>query len=264
MLRRTLTALTPALFALPLLLTPTSQVYADADMATSVYSGLECKYLETRWEPDGDDGKLGRTVRGHAMEGQEMHAMGDVVYHSRLGIGNDASRMDTPNGDYQMIVGCPLPSLGGDDKVAVAVIDGTVFDDVTCRIQSCVAGIGVGPSGEGECADGAMRSSHVANATPGHTTQPEKYITQNVDWLTLPAPMPPDHMTKGDRQQPQVGHGAVWSHLLCTLPEQDDVSPEAPDLEDDEEPMDVGSNQGTQGISYIQSYYVCDETNCAP
>ena len=32
MLRRTLSVLTPALFALPLLLTPTSQLYADADM----------------------------------------------------------------------------------------------------------------------------------------------------------------------------------------------------------------------------------------
>ena len=252
MLRRTLSVLTPALFALPLLLTPASQVYADADGMTSVYSGLECKYLETRWDADPDSPTYQTTLRGHATEGQEM-AGGDVVYHTRLGIGNGRSEMDTPGRKYQMIVGCPLPSLMYGDEVAVAIIDGTVHDDVSCRIQSCVAGIGVGPSGEGACEDGDMRSSHVANATPGHTTQPAKYITQNVDWLTLPAPMAPDHMSKGDRHEPQVDHGKAWSHLLCTLPEQDDVSPEAPDLEGDEE---MNTNQGTQGISYIQSYYV--------
>ena len=163
MLRRTLTVLTPALFALPLLFTPTSQVYADADMDKSVYSGLECKYLNS-----------------YAMEGQMM-AGGDVVYDNRLGIGNSAERTlneadpsntapatpatpampetttttttpatptmpettETtttpatpampampPAGDtrqYRMMVGCPLPALEDGGTVIVGVIDGTVF-----------------------------------------------------------------------------------------------------------------------------------------
>ena len=42
--------------------------------------------------------------------------------------------------------------------------------------------------------------------------------------------------------------GEVYTHLLCTLPEQDDVSPTAPGL--------YGQMRDEQGISYIQSYYV--------
>ena len=240
MLRRTLAVLTPALFALPLLLTPASQVYADADMDGSVYSGLECKYLDS-----------------YADEGQMM-AGGDVVYDSRLGIGNRRSRMDTQDGVYNMSVACPLPSLKGDDPmtpeneadmVAVAVVDGTVHADVTCWIETCRAGIGLGPNGQGGCNGNYMSGKSTNYTDQAPYTQPEKYITQNVDWLNLTAPMVPGTGSGEGREVPEAeGHlGKAYSHLRCTLPERDDESPEAPNVDGDDLP---------QGISYIQSYYV--------
>ena len=239
MLRRTLIVLTPALFALPLLLTPTSQVYADADMMGSVYSGLECKYLDS-----------------YAVEGQMM-AGGDVVYDSRLGIGNNApasrpgaNGVSAEDAVYRMSVGCPLPALTETDTVAVAVIDATVFDDVTCRVQSCVAGLGVGQHGVGAdmaCTNGSIVSTNSRTGQPPYT-QPEKYITQNVDWLVLSVELPGDQPEAG-LELPEPGREDQHvSSLLCTLPEQDDMSPAAPGLADQDR-MD-------QGISYIQLYRV--------
>lgn len=271
MIRRILTVLTPALFALPLLLAPTSQVYADADGITSVYSGLECKYLMS-YATEGQ-----REMNGVGM-GLSMMG-GDVFYHPRLGIGNAAERsreeddprnpdpsprpgIDPPPGDtkqYRMTVACPLPSLMDGAEVAIAAIDGTVFDDVTCRVQSCVAGIGVGEGGEGGCIDGPPSSTHPAGSLqtqeePLPYSQPEKYITQNVDWFVVEAPMAPDHVSKGNRREPFADPdlGEVYSHLLCTLPERDDVSPEAPGIY----PSMPNREHDKNGISYIQSYYV--------
>ena len=274
MLRRTLTALTPALFALPFLLTPASQVYADADGMTSVYSGLECRHLDARWgvvvpprptdqhtHPDGTVHEHDEMPTEHleiehkgllptyAMEGQGM-AGGDVLYHSRLGIGNTASAMNTPDGDYKLTVACPLPALQSADEVAVAVIDGTVFDDVTCRVQSCVAGLGRDQFGVGSaaCAEGTARSTNSQRGVAPYT-QREKYITQNVDWLTLHVVLPGYQPEEGLEvsEEPQRKDQHV-STLLCTLPEQDDISPEAPGL--------ANQDRMDQGVSYIQLYRV--------
>ena len=113
MVQRTLTAL----FSLAVLILPASQLYADSDATSSVYSGLECQYQENRWSPT------------NKMEIPSYADMNDVVYHSRLGIGNTAPDTRMPAGDYEMIVSCPLPSLMYGDEVVVAVIDGTV----SCR-----------------------------------------------------------------------------------------------------------------------------------
>ena len=134
MVQRTLTAL----FSLAVLIFPASHLYADADGMTNVYSGLECQYLDS-----------------YAMEGQAMSG-GHVIYHDRLGIGNLAKRsheeadpaMDDMR-QFRMSVVCPLPALEMGAMVQVAVIDGTVFDNVRCRIQTCRAGIGLGGQGKG-------------------------------------------------------------------------------------------------------------------
>ena len=259
MLRRTLTALAPVLFALPLLLTPTSQLYADGDSMSHTYAGSECKFVETIWD---DMGQM--PLRGYAMEGQEM-AAGHVVYQSRLGIGNNASRMGTPNGDYNMFVSCPLPSVDMGDQVIVAVIDGTVFDDVTCRIQTCRTGIGIGAAGSGACTGGDSVSTSAAITPAGATAntgvaQGANYITQNSDFLVLDAPLQPmapstPSASFGLRttQTPNIADGAIASNLLCTLPEKDDESPTAPAIREQTPPNLPLSEQG---ISYIQSYYV--------
>jgi hypothetical protein len=238
MVQRTLTAL----FSLAVLILPASHLYADADMMTSVYSGLECKYLDS-----------------YATEGQEM-AGGDVVYHSRLGIGNLAERtrdeanpsMAGDEGDmrqYRMSVACPLPSLEYGDMVQVAVIDGTVYDDVTCWVQTCRAGIGLGSNGQGGCMNGASSSTHYVNQAP--YTQHANYITQNVDWIAVMAKDGPGTGTEAGREMSEGTQGKAYSHLLCTLPEQDDVSAEAPAIRDED-----GMALSEEGISYIQSYYV--------
>jgi hypothetical protein len=274
MLRRTLTVLTPALFALPLLLTPASQLYADADMDDSVYSGMECKYLDS-----------------YAMEGQMMDE-GHVVYDNRLGIGNRAGRTldeatpeniapgtpeipakpatsttlatpaipaTPPPGDtrqYRMKVGCPLPSLENGGTVIVGVIDGTVFDRIECQARSCVVGLGLLSGGEGGCVKSNLATT-MANQGGFHPdssspyTQNENYITQNISWLKLEVP-PLDPEDKGARNEvAEAGGrlGEVYSNLHCKLPEHDDVSPFAPNVVDDNLP---------QGVSYIQSYYVMD------
>ena len=232
MVQRTLTAL----FSLAVLILPASHLHADADMDASVYSGLECEYQENRWKPAED-----AQIPSHA-------GMDDVIYHSRLGIGNSRNRLDEEgtDGNHNMVVSCPLPSLEHGGTVEVAIIDATVFDYVSCQVQSCVAGIGVGTTGEGGCVDGPLGAS---NVFPPAQTQGNKYITQNVDWLTLTAlPMIDPTLDGGARPGPYLGKGAVYTHLLCTLPERDDVSPQAPGL---------GSQmRAEQGISYIQSYYV--------
>jgi hypothetical protein len=236
MVQRTLTAL----FSLAVLILPASHLYADADMMTSVYSGLECKYLDS-----------------YATEGQEM-AGGDVVYHTRLGIGNNApasqpgaGEVSAEDAEYLMSVACPLPSLEMDAEVRVAVIDGTVFDDVTCWIQSCRAGIGLGSNGQGGCTGSYMEGKSTNYKRQAPYTQSGNYITQNVDWLNLMAPMPPEIGTGLGREVPEAGLGMHASSLICTLPERDDISPEAPAIRDgDSMPLTE------EGISYIQSYYV--------
>jgi hypothetical protein len=273
MLRRTLTVLTPALFALPLLLTPASQLYADADMDDSVYSGMECKYLDS-----------------YAMEGQMMDE-GHVVYDNRLGIGNRAGRTldeatpeniapgtpeipakpatsttlatpaipaTPPPGDtrqYRMKVGCPLPSLENGGTVIVGVIDGTVFDRIECQARSCVVGLGLLSGGEGGCVESNLAMTiadgggfYPASSSP--YTQKEHYITQNISWLKLEVP-PLDPIDKGARnEKAEAGGrlGEVYSNLHCKLPEQDDLSPTAPGLAE--------QMRAEMGISYIQSYYV--------
>ena len=239
MVQRTLTAL----FSLAILILPASQLYADSDGMTGVYSGLECQYMNS-----------------YANEGQAM-AGGDVVYDSRLGIGNlaprsrdeDAPAMEGDAGDmrqYRMSAVCPLPALDADDTVAVAVIDATVFDDVTCRVQSCVAGLGVGPHGVGNimaCATGSVRSTNARTLQPPYT-QGEKYVTQNVDWLVLSVMLPGDQPEQG-LELPEPGREDQHiSSLMCTLPEQDDVSPTAPGL--------ASQDRMDQGVSYIQLYRV--------
>jgi hypothetical protein len=250
MIQRTLTAL----FSLAVLILPASQLYADSDVMSSVYSGLECKYERDRWMPpvqddpatDMDESMSARLVMTYAM-------MDDVVYHSRLGIGNDAPRMDMDqtDGDHSLTLSCPLPSLDYGTVVIVGAIDGTVFDDVTCRIQSCVVGLGIGSGGEGNCADSTPGSTHADGAGFGASspfTQGANYITQNISWLKLRAP----DMTAidaGVRQgDPEEGLGRVYTHLLCQIPERDDVSPTAPGL--------AGQMRDEMGTSYIQSYYV--------
>ena len=224
MIQRTLTAL----FSLAVLIFPVSHLYADADSMNSVYSGLECKYLDS-----------------YAMEGQMM-AGGDVVYHDRLGIGNNAERTrdepDDPPQDtrqYKMSVACPLPPLEGGTKVAVATIDATVYDSVACQIQSCVAGIkgmdGEGEGAEGECNNSPWsRQTKNEDATDPHPSRLASYITQNVDWITISAMEPPDAESNDDRHEvyvpPLAGedYGKHWSHLICVLPERDDVSQAPP------------------------------------
>ena len=268
MIQRTLTAL----FSLAVLILPASQLYADSDGMSSVYSGLECKYEGTRWD-------LGKPAVADdpatANVDESMPAippglvmtyagMDDVVYHSRLGIGNTAPRMDMEqsDGDHSMTVSCPLPSLMDDDVVIVGAIDGTVFDDVTCRIQSCVVGLGLGAGGEGKCADSVLASTQFDQAGfvnddgTSPVTQGPNYITQNISWIKLKAP-DMTSINEGARNEvPEsislddlgLGLGRVYSHLLCTLPEQDDVSPRAPGL--------AGQTREEMGISYIQSHYV--------
>ena len=87
MVQRALTAL----FSLAVLILPASQLYADSDMMTSVYSGLECKYENDRWDPE-----TGMQVRTYA-------EMDNVVSHTRLGIGNTAPRMDRCQGLRPMV-----------------------------------------------------------------------------------------------------------------------------------------------------------------
>jgi hypothetical protein len=252
MVQRTLTAL----FSLAVLILPVSHLYADADDMTGVYSGLECHYEEARWMPpvqddpatDMDESMSARLVETYA-------GMDDVVRHSRLGIGNIAPRMaalkEDGDGDHSLTVSCPLPSLDYGTVVIVGAIDGTVFDDVTCRIQSCVVGLGIGSGGEGNCADSTPGSTHADGAGFGASspfTQGANYITQNISWLKLRAP----DMTAidaGVRQgDPEEGLGRVYTHLLCQIPERDDVSPTAPGL--------AGQMRDEMGTSYIQSYYV--------
>ena len=262
MVQRTLTAL----FSLAVLIFPASQLYADSDGMSGVYSGLECQYEDSRWMPpvpddpateDVDESKPPRLVETYA-------GMDDVLRHSRLGIGNMAPRTDEAqtDGDHSMTVSCPLPSLMGDDVVIVGAIDGTVFDDVTCRIQSCVVGLGVGAGGEGNCMDSPLSSTHydqagfVTDTGTSPVTQGANYITQNISWIRLKAP----DMTSIDRQarnevpestDPDGSLGRVYTHLLCQIPEQDDVSAKAPALRDAE-----GMILSEEGVSYIQSYYV--------
>ena len=264
MVQRTLTAL----FSLAVLILPASQLYADSDGMSSVYSGLECKYEGTRWD-------LGKPAVADdpatANVDESMPAippglvmtyagMDDVVYHSRLGIGNTAPRMDMEqsDGDHSMTVSCPLPSLMDGDVVIVGAIDGTVFDDVTCRIQSCVVGLGIGAGGEGKCDDGSIASTHanragfVDDSNTSPVTQGANYITQNISWIKLKAPNMASINEGARNEVPESIRpddlGRVYSHLLCTLPEQDDVSPRAPGL--------VGQTREEMGISYIQSHYV--------
>ena len=236
MIQRTLTAL----FSLAVLILPASHLYADADMDGSVYSGLECKYLMSY-------AMEGQMMMGTSMDDGDVD--GDVVYNSRLGIGNRHPRVDeaVSDGNHSMKVTCPLPSLMEGDMVAVAVVDGTVFDDVTCWIETCRAGIGLGPNGQGSCNGGYMSGKSTNYADQPPYTQPEKYITQNVDWLNLTAPMDPETGSGQGREMSEGTQGMPYSNLLCTLPERDDVSPEAPNVDGDDLP---------QGISYIQSYYV--------
>lgn len=234
MIQRTLIAL----FSLAVLVLFTPQLYADSDSMSSVYSGLECKYQDARWDPKS------------MMEVMTYAEMKDVVYHSRLGIGNTAlaSQGSDPEVErYDLTVSCPLPSMMPDDQVVVAIIDGTVHDDVACRVQSCVAGIGAGSAGEGGCEDGFLKSSDHIDPT---YTQSGKYITQNVDWIMVPAPQTLMSVNKGSRRVPYTmpDLGEVYSHLICTIPEQDDVSPHAPGI--------ATQMRAEQGISYIQSYYV--------
>ena len=254
MVQRTLTAL----FSLAVLIFPASHLYADADMMSSVYSGLECKYEDSRWKPPVPAESMPpRLVMTYA-------DMDDVVYHSRLGIGNTAPRMDLEqtDGDHSMTVSCPLPSLMAGDVVIVGAIDGTVFDDVTCRVQSCVVGLGIGAGGEGNCMDSALASTHfdqagfVSDTNTSPVTQGNNYITQNISWIRLKAP----DMTSIDRNarnevpestDPDGSLGRVYTHLLCQLPERDDVSPTAPAIRNES-----GMALSEEGVSYIQSYYV--------
>ena len=234
MVQRTLTAL----FSLAVLILPASQLYADADGMTSVYSGSECTFQESRWNPD--DQMLVITYAG----------IDDVVSHSRLGIGNAVpSSMGPTDAEYKLTVSCPLPALEADSKVAVAVIDGTVFDDVTCRVQSCVAGLGIGLYGVGSsaCSDGSERSTN-SRTQQAPYTQGDKYITQNVDWLVLDVALPGNQPEEG-LELPEPGREDQHiSSLLCTLPEQDDQSPTAPGL--------ASQDRMYQGVSYIQLYRV--------
>ena len=181
MLRRTLTVLTPALFALPLLLTPTSQLHADDNR----YSGSECEYRETRWNAATAAEEMSYAHPGITATG------GDVVYHPALGIGNDAPSDRTPAGNYLMFVRCPLPPLMTGQQVVVAIIDNTPEDDVSCRIQSCAPGIGIGTAGEyTNCNQSPDVGSNSANASDGYT-QDKEHITLNVDFLTIEAPAAP-------------------------------------------------------------------------
>ena len=268
MIQRTLTAL----FSLAVLILPASQLYADSDAMSSVYSGLECKYENDRWDlgkpavaDDPATANVDESIPAIPPGLVMTYAgMDDVVYHTRLGIGNTAPRMDMEqsDGDHSMTVSCPLPSLMDGDVAIVGTIDGTVFDDVTCRIQSCVVGLGIGAGGEGKCDDGSIASTHanragfVDDSKTSPVTQGANYITQNISWLRLKAP-DVQNEDRGARNEdpesdnptaPGPGLGEVYTHLLCTLPEQDDVSPTAPGL--------AGQMRGEMGVSYIQSYYV--------
>ena len=226
-----------------------------ADGMTSVYSGLECKYEDDRWDPD--DGNASQDLRRDG-RCSLPYSSWDWEYRTTY----DRCPKDSTDGDYSMTVSCPLPSLYG-EVVIVGVIDGTVFDDVTCRVQSCVVGLGIGAGGEGNCKDSTPASTHANRAgflqssdTTSPVTQGANYITQNISWIRLEAPdvQNEDHGARNEDPEsdnptaPGPGLGEVYTHLLCTLPEQDDVSPTAPGL--------ASQMRDQQGISYIQSYYV--------
>ena len=117
MVQRALTAL----FSLAVLILPASQLYADSDGMTSVYSGLECQYEDDRWDlgkpavaDDPATANVDESMPAIPARLIMTYAeMADVVSHTRLGIGNDAPRTDLAqtDGDHSMTVSCPLPSL---------------------------------------------------------------------------------------------------------------------------------------------------------
>ncbi len=175
-----------------------------------------------------------------SMEGQQM---GDVVYHTRLGIGSRMMMRDITMPELDtMFVACPLPSLDNGDKVNVAVVDATQHGRVTCHVQTCRAGIGLGEVGEGACMDGYAQSTAPLPLPDGQIpyTQHDNYITQNVDWLEISA-MKPDSQRMEGREIPEAEgmKGMYNSHLLCVLPARD-TDPEAPGLPRSVDPNPIG------------------------
>jgi hypothetical protein len=295
MLRRTLSVLTPALFALPLLLTPTSQLYAD----DNVYSGIECKFL--------DD------LDHYANETQQM---GDVRYDPIYGMGNAADDMKGTNPtsqDYSMRVLCPLPPLDAEeDEVVVSVIDATLNDDVGCQIAACVSGIGQGTTGYGlgSCAYGQIVATrHSDNPADGYTngasgpdyippvpavpavpataTTPmipaipgipspnpgagpgAAHVTQNVDFLTFNRMNDNGMINTGIPALPNVNAGAVRVPFAALLGDQSTTAGPMPfkahtsyHLECTIPEASTGALAGgstTDGISYIQRYAVMEK-----
>lgn len=247
MLRRTLTVLTPALFALPLLLTPASQVYADADGMNSVYSATECKVdANAQWTGDA----------------HYLTSYSSPPAPNLKGITNMARSDDSLSRDA-VVVNCPLPVLDPTmDSVVVTIVDGTAQDNVACRLRACDGGVGVGDAGTtGSCVDSIWRVSTSANSADGYTPVVEpghdsNHVSGDLDFITF------NYTTEigtnsisafadGVAMLGMAGPSSNLSHpglnlvdfsLECVIPAQD-VNQEA-----------AGIN--THGYSYIQSYAV--------
>ncbi len=249
MIRRTLTALTPALFALPFLLTPASQVYADADGMSSIYSATECKV-----DADNDEGRTG-----------------DARYRTNYNPGGPVPNLKgitnmSDSGD--VVVNCPLPHLdpGGDgdlDPVTVTIVDGTAKDNVSCSLRACDGGVGTGRAGTtGRCTQSLWRSSNSDNYADGYTAivgaDKRNHVSDDVDFITFNyqtelatndtskenSPFSADLAMMGmpgdDSALVHPDLNPVDFSLVCVIPEQDVDQ--------------VGIN--THGYSYIQSYAV--------
>lgn len=236
MFKRTATAL----FSLAMFTLFASHLQAADDM---VFSGQECEYQEARYSrPWTEPNSPHREYMNPSTEKD------DILYHGRFGISHVS--------DMRMYVRCPLPNLTSSDQVTVAVIDGTAKDDVTCRIQVCIPGIGVGPHGQDadSCSEGYYANTRSNDPGNDGYTQDELHVTQNVDLLHFKekagslmdgVPATPSYSTTaGGRRIAQSGMNTPGVYTLeCTLPVQD---------------MDRMTSP-TQGMSYIQSYYVVNQ-----
>ena len=263
MLRRTLAVLTPALFALPLLLTPTSQLYADADGMASVYSAMECIVDEDHPTPSNGQA-LYRTNYGPGRYQDSQSPPADPVPNLK-GITN--IEPSTGHASNRVIVNCPLPRLDKDDMVVVTIVDGTAQDDVVCRLRACDGGVGIGSAGTtGGCEESRWLASNSSNGNDGYTpvvppAKPYNYVSTDLDFLTFNYPtaigtnsisafvaavgMLGTSQPKSNLTHPELN--PVDFSLVCVIPAQDTNQVTAG-------PGRAGIN--TYGYSYIQSYEV--------
>ena len=242
MLRRTLTALTPALFALPFLLTPASQVYADGAHGGmgDVYSATECKVdIKASNHPDPMgirehlqmDAPSGMMVGG-AQYNTMYNRGGSTDAPNLKGITNTARSTDSWYGGdavdekLAIVVNCPLPVLDlTADSVVVTVVDGTAQGNVTCRLRACDGGVGVGGAGTtGACVDSLFGnmlplgplSSNAHNWKDDYSPivppgDQDDHVSDDVDFLTF------NHKTARGTNEPMAVDTNVTPPAIITF-----------------------------------------------